>query len=350
MKERLLGGAAVMLDRAVTLAVEAQSRSGRGPRIAVSHAASVAFLERLALETPSQPSLELFAEPPVITPALRRVRGERDSGVFDVTWPSQYSPRLDSFLERYTRTRENQFGALRWFRSNSARPRPVVLIVHGYMSGAFPIEERLWPLDTLDALGFDVALFVLPFHGLRADPKRGLVPEFPGSDPRMSIEGFLHAIFDLRSCVRWFKANGHPLVGLFGMSLGGYTAALAATVEPELAFLVPVVPLASLADFAREQGSLSALPAQAALEHQLLERIYRPISPLSLPSRVAPERVLVIGARSDRVTPISHARRLATHFSAPLIAFRGGHLLQIGRRESFERVYDLLRTVAHEHV
>jgi predicted alpha/beta hydrolase family esterase len=58
-----------------------------------------------------------------------------------------------------------------------------------------------------------------------------------------------------------------------------------------------------------------------------------------------PERVLVIGARSDRVTPISHARRLATHFSAPLIAFRGGHLLQIGRRESFERVYELLRVV-----
>jgi predicted alpha/beta hydrolase family esterase len=140
------------------------------------------------------------------------------------------------------------------------------------------------------------------------------------------------------------------LVGLFGMSLGGYTAALAATVEPELAFLVPLVPLASLADFAREQGSLSAPPAQARLEHELLERIYRPISPLSLPSRIASERALVIGARSDRVTPIAHARRLATHFSAPLIAFRGGHLLQIGRRESFERVYDLLRTVQRERM
>jgi pimeloyl-ACP methyl ester carboxylesterase len=347
MKDRLLGGAAVMVDRAVTLAVEAQSRSGRGPRIAVSHDARVRFLERLALETPSEPSLELFAEPPLIAPLQRRVR---DSGVFDVTWPSEYAPRLESFVERYTRTRENQFGALRLYRASSARPRPAVVIVHGYMSGSFPIEERLWPLDTLDALGFDVALFVLPFHGLRAAPKRGLVPEFPGTDPRMSIEGFLHAIFDLRACVRWLKASGHPAVGLFGMSLGGYTAALAATVEPELAFLVPVVPLASLADFAREQGSLSAPPAQGLLEHELLERIYRPISPLSLASRVAPDRVLVVGARSDRVTPISHARRLATHFSAPLIAFRGGHLLQIGRRESFERVYDLLRTVAREHV
>lgn len=345
MKDRLLGGAAVMLDRAATLAVEAQSRSGRGPRIAVSHASRVAYLERMALEIPSEPALDLFVSPPAIEPALRRVRGDRRSTVFDASWRSPYAPRLGSFVERYSRTPENRLAALRLFRANAGAPRPVVVIIHGYMSGSFPIEERLWPLETLDELGFDVALFVLPFHGLRASPTRGLVPEFPGSDPRMSVEGFLHAIFDLRACVRWLKASGHPSVGLLGMSLGGYTAALAATVEPELSFLVPLVPLASLADFAREQGSLSAKLDQAALEHELLERIYRPISPLSLPSLVPPERVLVIGARSDRVTPISHARRLATHFSAPLIAFRGGHLLQIGRRESFERVYELLRVV-----
>lgn len=345
MKDRLLGGAAVMVDRAVTLAVEAQSRSGRGPRIAVSHAARVAFLERLALEYPNEPSLDLFVPPPPVIPALRRVRDERGSSVFDASWPSAYVPRFASYVDRYTRTRENQIAAARLFRRNSGEPRPVVVIVHGYMSGSFPIEERLWPIQTLDELGFDTLLFVLPFHGLRANPKFGLVPEFPGTDPRMSIEGFLHAIFDLRACVRWLKAAGHPAVGLFGMSLGGYTAALAATVEPDLAFLVPLVPLASLADFAREQGSLSAPPAQAQLEHELLERIYRPISPVSLPSRVASDRVLVIGARADRVTPISHARSLATHFSAPLIAFRGGHLLQLGRRESFERVYELLRVV-----
>jgi pimeloyl-ACP methyl ester carboxylesterase len=345
MKDRLLGGAAVMVDRAVTLAVEAQSRSGRGPRIAVSHEARVAFLERIALECPSEPAREVFVEPEPVAPALRRVRDERGLTVFDASWPSQYVPRLGSYRDRYVRTRENQVAAARLFRNAAGAPRPVVVIVHGYMSGNFPIEERLWPIQTLDELGFDSLLFVLPFHGLRANPKLGLLPEFPGTDPRMSIEGFLHAVFDLRACVRWLRAAGHPSVGLFGMSLGGYTAALAATVEPELSFLVPLVPLASLAEFAREQGSLSAPPAQALLEHQLLERLYRPISPLSLPSLVPPERVLVIGARADRVTPIAHARRLATHFSAPLVAFRGGHLLQLGRRESFERVYDLLRSV-----
>jgi hypothetical protein len=60
---------------------------------------------------------------------------------------------------------------------------------------------------------------------------------------------------------------------------------------------------------------------------------------------IAKERVLVVGARADRITPIGHARRIATHFSAPLVAFRGGHLLQLGRDRAFDRVFGLLETV-----
>ncbi len=65
----------------------------------------------------------------------------------------------------------------------------------------------------------------------------------------------------------WLRQEEHPEVGVMGMSLGGYTAALLATVESGLSFCVPVIPLASLADFAREQGQLSAAPELAAEEH-----------------------------------------------------------------------------------
>jgi pimeloyl-ACP methyl ester carboxylesterase len=340
VKDRLLGGAAVMVDRAATLAVEARSRSGKGPRIAVSHASRVAFLERVAREYPNEAALSEFVDPTPIAPLVRRVRSERGLGVFDAVWPSGYAPRLSSFAERYSSGERNHFAVARLFRRSP--PRPLIIVVHGYMSGSFPIEERLWPIDAFDAMGYDTALFVLPFHGLRSTPARGLVPEFPGSDPRMTIEGFFQAIRDLRGLVRWLRLEGHHTLGLMGMSLGAYTAALAATVEQELAFLVPVVPLASLADFAREQGSLSRIPAEAELEYSLLERLYRPVSPLALAPLVPPERVLVVGARADRVTPIEHARRMADHFRAPLLAFRGGHLLQFGRRAAFEQVFALL--------
>ncbi|HEY8946347.1 MAG TPA: alpha/beta hydrolase [Polyangiaceae bacterium] len=336
--DHLLRGAAAAVDRAATLAVEAGA-TRRRTRVAISHETRARFLERVAAEYPEQPSLDFFGPAPILSPSLRRVRGERGLGVFDAAWPSEYTPFSGTIRERYTASAQNQLALARLFLREA--PRPVVVIVHGYMSGHLPLEERLWPIEQLDRLGFDVALFVLPFHGLRGRSASS-IPEFPGNDPRMTNEGFRQAVTDLRGLIGWLRQRGHPRVGLFGMSLGGYTAALTATVEPGLDFLVPIVPLACLADFAREQGSLSDLPQEAATEHALLERAYRVTSPLSLLPRIAPERVLVVGARSDRVTPVGHARKLSTHFRSPILAWPGGHLLQFGRREAFERIFALI--------
>jgi dipeptidyl aminopeptidase/acylaminoacyl peptidase len=170
----------------------------------------------------------------------------------------------------------------------------------------------------------------------------GAVPEFPGDDPRLNVEGFRQAVQDLQNLIQWLLAQGHSRVGVIGMSLGGYTAALLACVEPRVDFVVPVIPLSSMADFAREQGWLSALHDEAAEQHALLDSIYRRVSPVVRPSLVPPERCLVIAAKADRVTPVAHARRLSVHLRAPLLAFYGGHLLQLGRAETFERVFELI--------
>jgi len=126
------------------------------------------------------------------------------------------------------------------------------------------------------------------------------------------------------------------------MSLGGYTTSLTATIDPSLAFLVPIIPLTSLPDFALEHGELNPAPELAAHEHALLERVYRVVSPLARTPRIASEHVLVVGAKADRITPVEHARRLAAHFSAPLIAWHGGHLLQVGRNACFGRIESFL--------
>jgi pimeloyl-ACP methyl ester carboxylesterase len=341
--EHLIHGAAAAVDRAATLAVE--SRSGRQRSLlAVSHAARKGFLERVVGEYPERASYDFFGAPPSIAPSLRRVRTEGGLEVLDITWDSAYVPFSEGIRERYALTRENQLALSRLFSRRT--PRPCAIIVHGYMSGHLPLEERLWPIAELDRLGFDVALFVLPFHGLRG-PRSSAIPEFPNTDPRVTIEGFRQAVADLRALIDWLRRRGHGRVGLLGMSLGGYTAALTATVEPNLDFLVPLVPLACLADYARDQGSLSALPRESALEHALIERAYRVASPLSLPPRIAPERVLVVAARADRVTPLAHARKLATHFGAELFAWRGGHILQLGRRDAFQRVFELLQRTGY---
>ena len=70
---------------------------------------------------------------------------------------------------------------------------------------------------------------------------------------------------DLRDFIGWLREKGHPQVGVMGMSLGGYTTSLLATLENDLAFAVPMIPLASLADFARDQGRLGSNASEQQL-------------------------------------------------------------------------------------
>jgi pimeloyl-ACP methyl ester carboxylesterase len=340
LTRKMLGSAAAGVDLMVTRAVTAHAqRTGQSrPR---PHADRVRVLERLDTRFRGASLDEFFAEPRAIAPGARLVRRRRGGGtITDLSWHSDFTPLDPEVLERYGSARENALAVARHFQG--APGRPAVILIHGYMAGPFAFEERIWPLAELDRAGFDVVLFTLPFHGLRARAGHGAVPEFPGEDPRLNVEGFRQAMFDLQNLIGWLLASGHPRVGAIGMSLGGYTAALLATVEPRLDFVVPVIPLSSLGDFAREQGSLSSVPEEAAAQHALLEGIYQRVSPVARPSLVPPDRCLVVAAKADRVTPAAHARRLSVHLRAPLQSFYGSHLLQLGRAEAFERVIELM--------
>ena len=74
----------------------------------------------------------------------------------------------------------------------------------------------------------NVALFVLPFHGKRAGAD---APVWPSVNVARTNEGFAHAIHDLRVLMRWLgdQSEGKPIAAM-GMSLGGYTTSLLATV------------------------------------------------------------------------------------------------------------------------
>ena len=340
---RLLGGAAAAVDRAATLAAYAGSRGSRKKSRAESlgHRERLVALEAIAGAYPAD-APGYFREPRRITPSERSVRwGADGKRVIDLSWPSDYQPFEPGVAERFDRCAENRVAAARCFFG--ATPRPVALLVHGYMAGHYDLEQRVWPIEWLCRIGLDAVLPVLPFHAVRGPARKlGQPPPFPGSDPRVSNEGFRQAMGDLGDLVEWLLQRGHPAVGVMGMSLGGYTTSLLATVERRFAFAIPIIPLASLADFARDQGRLGSTPHETELEHRALEAAHRVVSPLSRPPRVPGERMLVVAARADRITPPAHARRIAHHFGAPLESWHGGHLLQFGRAEKFRRIGCLL--------
>ncbi len=331
---RVVSSVASVVDRAVTaVAVTAARRSRKVNRAeSLGHDDRVRLLGAVAKLYEDAPS-DFFRAPRRIVPTERLVAGRRDRGrTADLTWDSLHELHLPELAARYRRIAQNEQAHVRFL----AHPRPTtaVILVHGYTAGQYVLEQRLWASGWMYRLGYDVAHFTLPFHGLRGDPLRPF-PPFPNADPRLTIDGFRQALGDLRDFIEWLFARGHEQVGVMGMSLGGYTTALLATLEPRLAFAVPVIPLASIADFARDQGRLSRDPTEAEREHAALELAYRVVSPLHRAPVVAPERVQLIAARGDRITPVAHARRLAEHFGANLRLWPGGHILQFGRRQSY---------------
>ncbi|MFO0684017.1 MAG: hypothetical protein U0234_18335 [Sandaracinus sp.] len=280
-----------------------------------------------------------FGEPPAPTFQRAKVRPMPNGEVIDLAWPSERPPIVAELADKLYGVRANRLAQARWFR-HRAPGRPVIVLVHGYLGGVHAIEERAWPIADFVSRGLDVVLFVLPLHGPRGNSRR---PPFPGSDPRMTVEGFRQAIYDLGGLVRGLRAEGARHVGAMGMSLGGYTSALAATTLPDLSFAAPFVPLASVADFARDDGRFVGTEEDQDEQHRLLENACAVVSPLARSPRTPRENILVLGCERDRITPIRHAEKLATHFGAELVRMPGGHLVQIGRGEGFRSLLAMLR-------
>lgn len=330
-------------------------RLGQSPRPQMSQEKAIAFIERLEGISEGY-TAERWAEETLFrspTPPQAR-RQKRLSAkqtrlwfgasveVEDLNWTSTFDC-LEEAIARGYNTPENETVHARLFTQPAKTPRPVAILIHGYRGGVLSLEERIWPIQMFSQAGFDVALIVLPHHGNRL-PSLQARPLYPSRDVRLTIEGIRQGVEDVRALMRILRMRGHQHIGVCGMSLGGYITSLLTTVEPELAFSVPMIPLASFAQWAKEANTLVGQDDATRMRHQqAIEALCAVIDPLGRACKIANDHILVVGGEVDSVTPLSHARSLAKHFQCPLEVFTGGHLLQVGRKAAFARALDVMR-------
>jgi pimeloyl-ACP methyl ester carboxylesterase len=319
-----LGGA---LDAAILRAL--RTRGGGGVRVPRPPEDRRALLVEVA-RFYQQLGESYFAPPAAISPASER-HGKLDDGeVLDLAWPSEYRPHYEPARAAYLAIEPNRRACARLFK-HAGGPRSTIVLIHGYRAGYFFVEERAYPVRWLYKLGLDVVLFTLPFHALRGGWG---APDWPSANPIRTNEGFAQAIYDLRALIRWLAA---PALALSGMSLGGYTTSLLATVE-RLDFVCPIIPVASFPDLFWSHGE--GRPERARAEREgitvdLLRDAMAIHTPLLRAPKVTPEQVLVVAAEGDRIAPPEHAHRLAAHFKCEELVFPGGHVLQLGRGDAF---------------
>jgi pimeloyl-ACP methyl ester carboxylesterase len=281
----------------------------------------------------------LFAEPAAAQLDEQRIRGLRGGQVLDVSWPSAYAAFHPDHIDTLKRCPENARCHARWFRH--ASPSPTIICLHGWAAGQFAIEERAYPVGWFYKIGLDVALVTLPFHARRL-PAGRRTPMFPSPDPVRSTEGFAQAVSDVRAITKTLREHGAPAVGISGMSLGGYTTALLATVEPTIDFAIPMIPFASVPKLLWDHGAGTEARKRgeaAGMTLAIFSRAFEAISPLERPVAMDARRILLIAGKRDRVTPATEAIRLHRHFGGSKYeTFPGAHIFQVGRSRAFRHM------------
>jgi pimeloyl-ACP methyl ester carboxylesterase len=215
-----------------------------------------------------------------------------------------------------------------------------VVLLHGFTMGSPAFDARVMMAGRWFERGLDVALVTLPHHGRRASARCRYSGElFASWHVGQLNEAVRQSVHDVSMVVDWLLQSGGGPVGLLGVSLGGYVGALLAALRDDLAFAIPVVPAACLADLPLRLFARSGARGSAPFTFEELDRAYRVHSPLTYPLRLPRERVLVIGGRGDGVTPVWQARLLWRHWGEPSATwFSGGHVVAFRRFQVIDAI------------
>jgi pimeloyl-ACP methyl ester carboxylesterase len=251
---------------------------------------------------------------------------------------SPFEPRNPRLRADWARHEKNRFAHVRYWRHRDG-PRPTLIAIHGFGAEGYALNQWFFALPWIyEHLGFDVALFNLPFHGKRQarfSPFSGH-GFFAGGISRIN-EAFAQAVYDFRVLLDYLHDHrGVSEVGVTGISLGGFTTALLAATEPRLKFAIPNVPVASLADIVLEWEPLGSLIRMALktldMDVTQARRMLAVSCPLTWKPLLPRQRLMVIGGVGDRLAPPTHTRLLWDHWDRPRLHwFPGSHILHLDR-------------------
>ncbi|MEX0767396.1 MAG: alpha/beta hydrolase family protein [Microthrixaceae bacterium] len=273
--------------------------------------------------------------PPLFDPKIRpsRAAGMR---VERLKFPSGWKPPAGvPGRQRWMHYTENAFGRATVLRHQTGN-RPWVICIHGTGQGA-DTDLRSFRVRHLYAeLGCNLVLPVLPLHGPRQAPK-STEARFPTLDVLDNVNGIAQAVWDVRRLLTWIRQQEPSGIGLMGVSLGGYVAALLAGLEDEpLQCVLPIIPAT---DFPRLFMKQSPLALSEQLQPFLREsqQLHSVVSPLSFtPSTPVHARAIVGGLADKLIDPVEQVAPLWEHWDRPeILWFPGGHIGHLIRSDMY---------------
>jgi pimeloyl-ACP methyl ester carboxylesterase len=243
--------------------------------------------------------------------------------------------------------RNNVVRAQHWRHEDG--PHPTLCVIHGFMGSAYLFNGLFFSLPWFYRSGYDVLLYTLPFHGARAEkgsPFSGygyFAHGFAGF-----AEAMAQAVHDFRSLIDYLEFTGVDRVALTGMSLGGYTSALIASVDDRIQAVIPNVPVVTpdrtVDDWFPANYVVRLRDRIAGTDDDLVHAATMYPSPLNYAPLVPKDRRLIIAGLGDRLAPPEQAELLWEHWDRCAFHwFPGNHVLHISQPDYLRRMTRFMR-------
>ncbi|WP_334144911.1 alpha/beta hydrolase family protein [Rhabdothermincola sp.] len=252
-----------------------------------------------------------------------RLRYER------LVWESGFEPRAEEpGADRWLGYQSNRLAGAWMLRHPGDEPRPWLVCLHGFGMGyAFMDFPAFHAAHLHRDLGLNLIGPTLPLHGRRKVAHMS-GDQFLGFDLVNTVHGLAQAVWDVRRVLNWLReVQAAPAIGLYGVSLGAYTAALVAGFEPDLALVLAGIPVSDFPSMFRSQSPPPIV--RRAVEHGILggpaEDVHRVVSPLAVEPAVPLERRFIFAGLADRMSHPRQAHALWQHWGRPRIRWYPGN-------------------------
>lgn len=253
-----------------------------------------------------------------------RLRYER------IHFPSSFEPQAgEPGRDRWQGYHTNRTASAWVLRHRDDAPRPWIVCVHGFgMGQAFMEFPAFHAAHLHHDLGCNLIGPTLPLHGNRKVGKMS-GDQFLSFDLMNAVHGVAQSLWDVRRVLSWVRTQDPAGVGVYGISLGAYVAALLADFEPDLDAVVAGIPVTDFPALFASQSP--AIIRRRSIEHGILggpaEDVHRVVSPLAMAPVVAPEARFIFAGLGDRMSHPRQAHNLWRHWGEPRIRwYPGNHI------------------------
>ncbi len=274
----------------------------------------------------------------VFAPKVIPVHGlSADGEIVDIEFESSYQPIHSSNKKIHVAIPENKTVRVRLWKHTHNENRPTMIAVPGWTMGDQKINALTFMPGFFFRLGFNVAIFELPFHGRRLTSEFRDIGHsvFPSANLFLTNEAILQGVSDLRQLKLILRALGLKKFGAFGISLGSYLTTLWSTIEP-LSFIVNLLPFF---DMSTVTEAALKREANTEIDPSLLRQALSVHSPIGRVSKTDSKDVQMITMASDSVIPVEDIKEGRKLFpEAEFIVLLGDHEVHSSRESIVDRM------------